>query len=251
MDIKQVRYISLMDDSLRRRLLERLLKKLPYPNRLVPGVVYDPDNAEFEPYVLGGIAPYLSVQPNRFRGVLGLWIANSKAMEDVGDRDGITVVLEDDFVCKSNFFDTACRMVRKFDRPFDIIMFDCMGEPREAHKITENVYRSDGETFPTYWGSHVLFVNNQSIPKILETKQRFNAMDIDGFYLQPSTGLDVYQFYTGKSRQLYFGSRVSNYTRSRYSDLVSIVSWFFWTRGFQRPRTPVHASRNSPEIRST
>lgn len=234
MDIKQIRYISLPDESLRRGLLERLLARLPYPNRLVPGVIYDPDDPRFEPYTRGGIIDYLAGQPDRFRGVVGLWIANSKALEDIVDRDGVTVVLEDDFVCKPTFFETARDMLSKFDRPFDVVMFDCMGTPREAHRIAKNVYRSDGESFPTYWGSHVLFVNNRSIPKILETKRRFTAMDVDGFYLQPSTGLDVYQFYTGLCCQLYFGSRVSNYARDRHSDLAAIRAWRSWTRGFGR-----------------
>jgi hypothetical protein len=237
MDIKHIRYISLPDDSLRRRLIERLLRKLPFPSRLVPGVVYDPGNPqEFARYTRGGITDYLSTQPNRIRGVVGLWIANSKAIEDVVDEDGITVVLEDDFVCKSSFFDTAREMVEKFARPFDVIMFDCQGSPREIHKIAENVYHAKGESFPAYWGSHVLFVNNRSIPKILEAKAKFGAMDVDGFFLHPHTGLDVYQFYTGKARQLPMGSRISNYATNFYADLVSILTWFVWTRGF--PRIP-------------
>lgn len=234
MDIKQVRYISLPADSLRRRMIERLLGMLPYPNRLIPGVIYDPDNPEFEPYTRGGINQYLSVHSHRKSGVVGLWIANSKAIEDVVDREGITVVLEDDFVCKSSFFDTAREMLDKFDRHFDIIMFDCMGKPREAHKVAKNMYRSDGETFPAYHASHALFVNNQSIPRILEAKQRFPVMDLDGFFLQPWTGLDVYQFYTGKSRQLYFGSHISGFGRNVLTDLYSLLRWHYWTWGFRR-----------------
>jgi hypothetical protein len=38
-------------------------------------------------------------------------------------------------------------------------------------------------------------------------------MDVDRFLLNPTTGLEVYQFYTGKSRQLHMGSRVSNLQR--------------------------------------
>jgi len=207
---------------------------LPYPSRLVPGVIYDSDNPEFEPYTRGGLNQYLLDYPQRKNGVVGLWIANSKAIEDVVDRDGVTVVLEDDFVCKSSFFDTAREMLGRFDRHFDIIMFDCMGKPREAHKIAKNVYRSDGETFPTYHASHVLFVNNRSIPKILEAKQKFPVMDLDGFFLQPWTGLEVYQFYTGKSRQLYFGSHISNSARNRFTDMFSVLTWHYWTWGFRQ-----------------
>jgi hypothetical protein len=234
MDIKQIRYISLPADSLRRKLIERLLAMLPYPSRLVPGVVYDPHNPEFEPYTRGGITEYLTIHAHRKSGVVGLWIANSKAIEEVDECDGITVVLEDDFVCKSSFFDTALEMVEGFDRHFDIIMFDCMGKPRKTHKITKNVYRSDGETFPRYHASHVLFVNNRSIPRILEAKQKFPVMDLDGFFLQPWNGLDVYQFYTGKSRQLYFGSHISGAARNSLTDLYSLLSWHFWTWGFRR-----------------
>jgi hypothetical protein len=236
MDIKQIRYISLPDESLRRRLLERLLIRVPYPSRLVPGVVYDPANPDFEPYTRRGIAEYVTAHPGRVKGVVGLWIANSRAIEDIVERDGVTVVLEDDFVCTSSFFDTARDMLARFDRPFDVIMFDCMGKPRDAHKIMENVYRTDGETFPTYWGSHVLFVNNRSIDRILEAKRNFTVMDVDGFFLHPGTGLEVYQFYTGKCRQLYFGSRVSHAARSRFTDLISVLTWHFWTRGF-RPQS--------------
>jgi len=115
-------------------------------------------------------------------------------------------------------------------------MFDCQGTPREIHKVAKNVYHSNGESFPAYWGSHALFVNNRSISKILEAKQKFGAMDIDGFFMRLDTGLDVYQFYTGNARQLHMGSRISDFGTSPYSNFIAILTWFLWTRGLKRSR---------------
>lgn len=236
MEIKQIRYISLPIDTFRRKLIERLLEWIPYPSQWVPGVVYEPDNPAFEPYTRFGLAEYVLDQPNRIRGVLGNWIASSKAIEDVVHCDSITVVLEDDFVCTASFFDTALKMIERFERQFDVIMFDCMGTPREEHKIAENVYRSDGCTFPIYWGAHALFINTTSIPRILEAKRISKVMDVDGFFLRPDTGLDVYQFYTGQCRQLWFSSRVSNMDGSPQTDMASLDEWHSWTQGFSRRR---------------
>src|SRR5689334_5141384 len=116
MEIEQIRYISLPVDTVRRALIERLLNTLPYPNHWVPGVIYEPDNPAFEPYTRLGLADYVLEQPNRIKGVFGNWIASSKAIEDIRHGDSITVVLEDDFVCTSNFFETALKMIESFDR---------------------------------------------------------------------------------------------------------------------------------------
>jgi hypothetical protein len=219
----------------------------------VPGVVYDPAKPEYAPYIRGGINEYyLTTRPDRCPGVVGLWIANSRAIEDVTDRDGITVVLEDDFVCTARFFERARDMVSKFDRPFDIVMFDCLGKPRERHRIAKDVYRTDGETFPRYHGSHALFVNNRSIPKILEAKAKFNVMDIDGFFLAPWTGLEVFQFYTREASTLYFGSRISHIATTRFRNLRATLAWHFWTRGFKRRRSPaVPGTRGPSELSSS
>jgi len=227
-------------DRLRRGLLTRLLRKLPYDWRMISGIAYKPSDSAFEKYIAGGIHDYVKAQPQRMKGVVGLWIAHSKALEDIQDRDGITVVLEDDFVCQPDFFECALRMLDDFDRSFDVIMFDCQGSgPIEPHRIAPNIYQSDGLSYPAYWGSHCLFVNNASIPKILAAKTNTMVKDLDGFHLQRDTGLDVYLFYTGKCRQLFFGSHAA--TGWHLLEITTnLIKWLAWTQGsFKRAKQQV------------
>lgn len=233
--IRRILYINMPGDFFRRSLLKLLLRKLPYRHHWIRGVAYDVNNLAQQKYVAGGVQQYLSEQPIRSKGVVGLWIAHSLALEAIEEREGITVIVEDDFVCRADFFEVAQRMVNDFDRQFDVIMFDCLGSgPLESHKISTNVYQSEGETFPVYWGSHCLFVNNRSIEKILKAKQVWPAKDIDGFHLERSSGLDVFLFYTGRCTQIYFGSRISGTGQTVKSFIRGLTTWFKWTRGTYR-----------------
>jgi GR25 family glycosyltransferase involved in LPS biosynthesis len=217
-------------DRVRRALLKRLLRTLPYENRLVPGVAYAPHEPSLAKYITGGIQDYVLENPQRMRGVVGLWISHSMALESVDADEGVTVILEDDFVCTPDFFEVAIKMVNEFERDFDVIMFDCAGSgPREVHKIAPGIYQTDGESFPTYWGSHCLFVNNRSVRKILQVKQNYPVKDIDGFHLMRDHPLEVFLFYTGKCRQIFFGTNMGG-TQTRPIKSV-LAQWRRWTGG--------------------
>lgn len=230
-DITGIRYISMPRDRHRRTLLRKILVTLPYESRMVPGVEYDPRNPEFEGYTAAGVADYLQSSPKRVKGVVGTWIAHSRALEDVKHREGITVVLEDDFVCRPGFFAEALRMVNRFDQDFDLILFDSLGiGPAATDEVSPNVYQSNGKTYPYYYGAHCVLVNNRSIPKILEIKRAFEIKDVDGFFLGTHTGLTTYLFYTGKCSQVFFGSHNSMLRQGLLTQILGTLSWAFWTR---------------------
>lgn len=230
MDIRGIRYINLPADTLRRALLTRLLRSFPYEYRLVPAVAYDPAEPKLEKYLAAGIEPYVTMEPPpRMRGIIGLWISHSMALESIDQEDGITIILEDDFVCKPDFFDVALKMVNDFGRDFDVILFDPEGSgPREAHRIAPGIYQSDGETYPAYHGSHCMFVNNRSVRKILRLKQTHPAKDIDGFLLERGKDLDAFLFYTGKCQQLWLGTNLEGIGPPPVRE--ALAKWRKWTR---------------------
>ena len=236
-------------DRFRRALLLRILRTLPYESRMIPGVAYDAANPEFNGYTAKGIADYLKTSQSRDRGVEGTWIAHSRALEEVEDREGFTVVLEDDFVCRRDFFAEALRRVNAFDRDFDVILFDPHGNgPLAAHQVAPTIYQSQGESFPHYWGSHCVLVNNRNIPKILAIKRQFEIKDMDGFFLRNDTGLNNYLFYTGKCRQVSFGTHTGRYKPHFLLLLAGLLMWTVWTRCTYLFSKPAAASGRDPAI---
>lgn len=223
MEITSIRYINLVKNWHRKLFIKLLLRSVPYKTFRCPGVKFDSKNNAYDKYTKHGFKPYLeSEHKHRSNGVIGCWIAHSLAIEDITEENGITVVLEDDFVCKSHFFKNALNMVNSFDREFDIIIFDTWGTgPFEIHKISENIYSPKKITFPYYAGSHCLFVNNARIFKILEAKLNVQVADYDGFLIG-SDKLDTYVFYTGDCASRAIGSDITINKRSNY-DLLGIL----------------------------
>ena len=226
--IKAVRYISLKKDWIRRFLLRILLRNLSCEKKWIPGVIYDAGNTKYKKYVKNGFAPYMKEKGNkcRQRGIIGCWIAHSHALEDINDREGISIIIEDDFICQPGFFQKAIMMLNEFDREFDIIVFDPSGSgPMPEHKICNNIYRNNGGAWPVYWGSHCLFVNNKSIPKILDDTLNSQVFDYDS-YLIGNTELKVYLFYSNMSTVVDFGSNIlpGNFT-IKNSNLMGIIRW--------------------------
>lgn len=210
MDIKEIRFINLRKNIGKRVLMGLLLRKLKYPKKRVDGVVWDGNKSECSNLVKNGLEDYLKKERiSRQRGVIGCWIAHTNALKDVESDEGITVVLEDDFVCKKDFFDNALAMIAECGRNFDVLIFDPSGTgPRSEDFIKPGIYKLKGHSYPYYHGSHCLFVNNRSIQKILMIKEKTPIKDYDGFLLY-NNEINSYVFYTGKSGTVLFGSDVS------------------------------------------
>jgi hypothetical protein len=198
---------------LKRKLMRQQLLKYPYPFKWVPGVLYYSSDPAFSKYTKNGVESY--VPHSRLNGVVGCWIAHSHAIEDVTETEGVTIILEDDFVCRPSFFDKALTMLERFDRDFDIIFFDPRGSGGvDIHLVYPNIYRPMN-SFPSYefcgpqyyCGSQCLFINNRSISKILNIKLECAIKDIDGFLLMQKD-LNTYVFYTGISKALWLGSDI-------------------------------------------
>jgi GR25 family glycosyltransferase involved in LPS biosynthesis len=207
MDITSIRYINMDKNWHRKLFMELLLGAMSYPVIRKAGVKFRSDNPSYDKYLTLGIAPY--VNSERSEGVVGCWIAHSQVLEEITEQAGITVVLEDDFVCRPKFFENALRMVNAFDRDFDVILFDPWGTgPLAKHKIAENIYFPANCTYPYYGGSHCLFINNTRIPRILEAKLTSEVMDYDGFLLG-SGKIDTYIFYTKECATQPFGSDIT------------------------------------------
>lgn len=237
--IKSIKYISLKKDLIRRVLLRTQLWLLPCKKKWIHGVVYDAKNPVHKEYIKKGCLPYLKekMHHHRQKGVVGCWMAHTHALEDIKDRDGISIILEDDFVCKPGFFKKAIKMLQGFDREFDIIVFDPSGSgPLPEHRIRNNIYTNNGGTYPLYWGSHCLFINNRSVPKILDVKRYSQICDYDGF-LMTNTELKIYLFYSHMSTVINFGSNIfAGNPKKKY--LIGILNWiqhrFFMTE-YVRP----------------
>lgn len=217
MEITSIRYINMDKNWHRKLFMTLLLRSLPFKNFRYSGVRFDFKNNAYDKYLKYGFDPHLElINKDRITGVIGCWIAHSIVLEDVTEQNGITVVLEDDFVCRSHFFEKALSMVNSFNRDFDIVVFDTWGTgPLEIHKIYENIYSPRHYSYPYYGGTHCLFVNNARIPKILEAKINSQVLDYDGFLLTGGK-LDTYIFYTGDCASRAIGSDITTRQRSNY-----------------------------------
>lgn len=224
-NITSIKYINLDKDFEKRFLLNKLLSKFTYPLERIPGVLVDSKFSSAEKYMKYGLQSYVKeVKESRQRGVLGCWVAHAKALESIIETEGITVVLEDDFVCRDGFFERALKMIENFDKDFDVIMFDPEGTgPLDHHAIGSGMYETEGYTYPEYHGSHCLFYNNKSVHRILETMLNSFVRDFDGFLLIEQT-IKAYVFYTGEAKSLFFSSDV-NGVRSETSLWDGIGSW--------------------------
>ncbi len=224
-NIKSVKYISLKKDFIRRFLLRTLLCNLKCEKKWIPGVTYDGKNPVHKAFLKNGCQPYLKgkMHQHRQKGVVGCWIAHTNALEDIKEEEGLTVILEDDFVCQRGFFTKAVNMLREFDQVFDIVIFDPHGSgPLSEHCIGKDIYLNGG-TWPEYWGSHFLFINNENVPKIIEAKRNSPISDYDGF-LTTNTELKIYLFYSRKCTTINFGSNILRTSKAK--DVVSgIFNW--------------------------
>jgi hypothetical protein len=224
--IKAVRYISLKKDLLRRVLLRIQLRSLKCDKKWICGVNYEASNPIYNKYTKMGFEPYLSEieQQGRIKGVAGCWIAHSHALEDITDRDGISIILEDDFMCRPGFFKKAMEMINQLGQEFDVIVFDPLGTgPLPEHLISKDIYTNNGGSWPFYVGSHCLFINNRNIPKILDDKLNTQIKDFDGFLFM-NTKLKVYLFYSHMCSSNYYGSSITNdYTSSWINHINGIL----------------------------
>ncbi|WP_316832959.1 glycosyltransferase family 25 protein [Pedobacter aquatilis] len=192
----EIKYINLKQNQLRKARMEDLLVKFPYPYSRIEGVQYEEANPSYQHYTKQGTKPYLEGYVFR-KGVIGCWIAHSKALESIQSRSGISVILEDDFCCHEDFFTQALNRIENFKQPFDLLIFDPWGKgPLAAHKIAEHIYRPLDCTHPYYGGSHCVFVNNERIDEILDIKCQAKVMDYDGFLLEHPQ-INCFVFYTG------------------------------------------------------
>jgi len=217
MDITSIRYINMARNWDRSLFMRLLLKSVPYKVVRCPGVRFDASNNKYDKYLKYDVSANLKGEDkHRCNGVIGCWIAHSRALESIKEREGVTVILEDDFVCKNNFFDDALKMLNSFDKDFDIIVFDPSGKgPFGMHKVAENIYSPHRYSYPFYYGSHCLFVRNDRIPKILETKLNSQITDYDGWVLC-DTRIDSYVFYTGACAVRFTGSDITPGFKKRY-----------------------------------
>lgn len=212
MEITSIKYINMDKDHEKRFLLEKVLNRHTYPIHRISGVAYSQSPDSYQNYMLNGVASYVvNDSLKRQNGVIGCWIAHIKALESVIETDGYTVVVEDDFVCKDNFFEEALTMLNSADIDLDVAIFDPKGDgPHPDHLIQDRIYHSQGESFPLYAGSHCVFYKNCKIKSLLKTIESSEIRDYDG-YLLCNPNIKTYLFYTGQSRTIYFYSDIEDF----------------------------------------
>jgi GR25 family glycosyltransferase involved in LPS biosynthesis len=212
MKIVGIRYINLRKNKWRRIFIFRMLKKTKYKFRRIHGVIYKKDDVMLNAYLQSGVEQYVveSKSQNRAAGIIGCWLAHVKALESIKTTDGLTAIMEDDFAFNSVFFSRALSMIRKFDAPFDVIFFDTRGSgPIGMNPIFPGAFDNDRLCSPSFVGSHCLFINNNSVEKILRIIKSSLVKDYDGFLLN-NKDIDTYVFYTGQSMCLEVGSNLDN-----------------------------------------
>lgn len=207
MKITNIKYINLKKNSGRNKYMRRLLNLFAYNYQRIPGVLVTPDAIGLQKYLTKGIDPNLGSL--RSNGVVGCWIAHCRALESIHDSEGITVILEDDFACTEDFFDSALAQIGEFNYKFDIILFDTYGRgPLAIHKVQEGAYKVTNRPDGFYGGTHCIFVRNESAPKILKKLLDSQVTDYDKFLLS-NTDLSNYVFYSGKCSIRDFGSDIT------------------------------------------
>lgn len=226
MDIKEIRYINLSKNIGKRIFMVLTLIGVKYPKKRIEGVVWNKEKNKYVGLVKNGLEDYVKEKDIKTQnGIIGCWLAHTNAIKDVEYDSGMTVILEDDFVCKKDFFEHAITMVNQFDLDFDVIFFDPSGTgPRSEDFVRLGVYDTKGYSYPYYFGSQCLFINNRSISKILRLKDKSQIRDYDGFLLY-NKEINTYIFYTGKSKAVRFGS--DTYGKSSvFIFLYGLKKWF-------------------------
>lgn len=224
--ITSIRYINLKQNWHRRMMIKPLLKNLSFPIIRSPGVVFNFNDLGFQKYLTHGVEEYL-VGTKEEKGVIGCWIAHLKTLESISERSGITVILEDDFVCTDNFFSKAIKMVNDFDYEFDVIAFDTRGDgPLEEQRIAENIYKPK-KYFQKYstgvqFGAQCLFINNSKIPLLIELLLNSKIQDYDCF-LFSSHNINCFLFYTWLSNSRHLGSNIRS--NSNFVMFFEIWRW--------------------------
>lgn len=205
--ITNIRYITIKKNWHRNFVIAAMSRNFPVTPEMVPGIIYDEKSKDHSKYITNGI--YKGIESERTKGVIGCWIAHSKAIETISTTEGITVVLEDDFICTKSFFADAQRIINNISFDFDVLLFDPWGKgPLEIHKVQEHVYHPVFCGYPFYHGTHCIFINNSSIPKILAAKTSSHVVDYDGFLLT-NNEISTYVVYTGACTQRAIGSDVT------------------------------------------
>lgn len=208
--------------------MKHLLKRMSFEFERIPGVKYDQNCTDQSKYLINGVEPYLlNRSRSRMMGVIGCWIAHTNALQKIKETDGITVVLEDDFVCGSDFFTLAQKKISEFKKEFDVILFDPRGiGPLKRDFVEDGIYKSNERAYPYYVGTQCVFVKNSSVEKILTAKGRSPIKDYDG-YLIGHNEINTYIFYTGKSQSVWFGSDIEGGNNIK-TFIKGIIGWLLF-----------------------
>ena len=82
--IRQVMYINLRKNLVKKWMIKWMLSRCSYATRRVEGVLFDSENSTHVEYVENGFEEYLlSVSEERKAGVAGCWIAHVSALESM------------------------------------------------------------------------------------------------------------------------------------------------------------------------
>lgn len=223
--ITSIKYINMDKNFGKNWFMKHLLRGMSFEYERIPGVKYDQNCPDLSRHLINGVEPYLlNRSHSRVMGVIGCWIAHTNALQKIKEVDGITVVLEDDFICGPDFFALAQKKISEFKKEFDVIVFDPRGIGPLKHDFVESgIYKSNKRAHPYYVGTQCVFVNNSSVAKILAAKEQSPIKDYDG-YLIAHDKINTYIFYTGKSQSVWFGSDIEG-GNNIVTFIKGIIGW--------------------------
>jgi len=140
---------------------------------------------------------------------VGCYMSHYKVYETIrekGDRDGYSVIFEDDFVLDPRFLEILDETMAKLQRTgvdFDMLFLGILGDVGEP--IIDNVYRTTGIS----WCAHAYLVNNRHIDKILEQMWFIhNILDVQIFKKGNKGELQVLRLYPTIADQAGFTSHI-------------------------------------------
>jgi hypothetical protein len=147
-----------------------------------------------EPPKLGAISNYLSKRT----------VFESAASTE---RE-FTLVLEDDiFISKRDMLPFAVWKADRMKVEWDVLLFDPAGAWRSEDKVGWNLYFPRA-TFPVYWGSHALLLNNQRAEHVIRVLDTTLVHNIDGILFPNRTEIRTFAARTGMCAQGGFGSDI-------------------------------------------
>jgi len=125
------------------------------------------------------IGQHINIFEGTVGGVSGCYHSHVNLISKLQNREGYSVVLEDDFLPPANFHSKIKKVIERLgDTPFDMVYLGNLDGNHGIH-YKDDIYRVDKKRLLT--GTHAYIINNRSCKKIsiLLKKRMKHPVDIE------------------------------------------------------------------------